>query len=113
MLPYPLQWIKSAQSLLSHLKKYQAKYHKSCFSKYNAQKLSRNKEDFETSSQSLANSRGKRKRTSDITVVCVFCGQKEKDLSKMSKKEKVTHRLHAAGELYTTVSNPNKSTLKI
>ena len=40
-------------------------------------------------------------------VECIFCGEKERDLSKMSKKEKQSQKLHAAGEYHTSFQSPN------
>ena len=54
-------------------------------------------------SQKVERSRAKRKLSTETVapVECVFCGEKERDLSKMSKKQKQSQKLHAAGEYHT------------
>ena len=48
----------------------------------------KNKRSSEGGSQKVERSRAKRKSSTETVapVECVYCGQKEKDLSKMSKK---------------------------
>ena len=48
----------------------------------------KNKRSSERGSQNVERSRAKRKSSTETVapVECVYCGQKEKDLSKMSKK---------------------------
>ena len=54
-------------------------------------------------SQKVERSRAKRKLSTETVapVECVFCGEKERDLSKMSKKQKQSQKLHAVGEYHT------------
>ena len=73
-----------------------AKYHKTCFHKY----YMKNKCFSEGSSQKVEHSRAKLKSPA-VTVgpaECVFCREEERDLAKMSKKQKQSQRLHIAGE---------------
>ena len=102
-LPTTLLWIKTSFSpcfLLSTLKDNNAKYHHNCASNYNDQKVQRliDRISKQKSVNSLENSspgssgvltRPKRKSTNDIfPIECVFCEEGEKDLSKLSKKQK-------------------------
>ena len=70
----------------------------------------KNKRSSEGGSQKVEHSRAKRKSSTETVapVECVFCGEKERDLSKMSKnpqktKQKQSQKSHAAGEYHTQV----------
>ena len=96
-LHVPLHWIQSTHSIESLeflLTEKQAKYYKTCFHKYYMKKVG---------SQKVERRRAKRKLSTETVapVECVFCGEKERDLSKMSKKQKQSQKLHAAGEYHT------------
>ena len=53
-------------------------------------------------------SRPKRKSTESVfPIECLFCEKEEGDLSKMSKKQRQSNKLHAAGEYHTSLQNPN------
>ena len=45
-------------------------------------------------------------------VECIFCGEKEEDLSKMSKKQKQSQKQHALGEYHTRFQSPNVQHVK-
>ena len=66
-------------------------------------KVLHEKETFSQKSFSgLATTRVNWKPTDNAVLLeCVFCACQEKDLSKMSKKQKQSHKLHAAGEYHT------------
>ena len=108
-LSYPLNWINASytwESLSKLLKEKNAKYHKTCYSRYNAQKLARLR-DGSNDKNSLACSKSKRKISVSSAPECAFCGQAEKKLSKMTPKVKKLHRLHAAGELHSSHNKTN------
>ena len=74
----------------------------------------KNKRSSERGSQNVERSRAKRKSSTETVapVECVYCGEKEKDLSKMSKKktpkkQKQSQKLHEAGEYHTSFQSPN------
>ena len=84
----PLHWIQSTHSIETLellLTEKRAKYHKTCFHKC----YMKNKRSSERGSQNVERSRAKRKSSTEAVapVECVYCGEKEKDLSKMSKKK--------------------------
>ena len=60
----------------------------------------KNKRSSESDSQKVQHSRAKRKSSTEtvVPVECVFCGEKEKDLSETLKKQKQSQKLHAGGE---------------
>ena len=60
-------------------------------------------------SQKVERRRAKRKLLTETVapVECVFCGEKERDLLKMSKKQKQSQKLHATGEYHTRFQCPN------
>ena len=63
----------------------------------------------EGSSQKVEHSRAKLKSPA-VTVgpaEYVFCREEERDLAKMSKKQKQSQRLHIAGEYHTSFQSPN------
>ena len=65
----------------------------------------------EESFSGLATTRVKQKSADNKALLqCVFCGNHEKDLSKMSKKQKPSHKLYATGEYHTTLKSPNINT---
>ena len=111
-LPHPLEWIEisfSADFLNNLLCEHSAKYHKTCYSRYNAQKLKR-KASEEQNLSTLATSKSKRKSSTEhqkSIPECAFCGENEKDLSKMTPEGKRVHRLHAAGELHSSSNKAN------
>ena len=70
----------------------------------------KNKRSSEGGSQKVERSKAKRKSSTETVapVECIFCGEKEKYLSKMSKKKKKqSQKLHAAGEYHTRFQSPN------
>ena len=75
-----LLYIESLELLLTEKR---AKYHKTCFHKYYMKK----KHSSEGGFQKVERSRAQRKSSTETVapVECVFCGEKERDLSKMSK----------------------------
>ena len=77
-----------------------AKYGKTWFHKF----YMKNKRSSEEGSQKVEH-RAKRKSSTETVapVECVFCGEKERDLSKMSKKQK----LQKAGKYHTSFQSPN------
>ena len=60
-------------------------------------------------SQKVENNRAKCKSLTETAapVESVFCGEKEKDLSKMLKKQKQSQKLRAAREYHTSFESPN------
>ena len=60
-------------------------------------------------SQKVERRRAKRNLSTETVapVECVFCGEKERDLLKMSKKQKQSQKLHATGEYHTRFQCPN------
>ena len=58
-------------------------------------------------SQKVEHRRTKGKSSTLAPVECIFCGEKERNLSKMSKKQKQSQKLHAAGEYHTSFQSPN------
>ena len=76
-----------------------AKYHKTCFHKY----YTKNKHSDETGSQKLEHSRttGESSTETVALIECVFCGERERDLPKMSRKQKQSLTLHTAGEYHS------------
>ena len=69
----------------------------------------KNKRSSEGGSQKVEHSSTKRKSSAETVAPaeCVFCGEKERDLSEMSKKQKQSQKLHAAGEYHTIFQCPN------
>ena len=69
----------------------------------------KNKRSSEGNSQKVERSRVKLRSSTETAapVECVFCGEKERDLSKMSKKQKQSQKLHATGEYHTRFQCPN------
>ena len=69
----------------------------------------KNKRSSEGGSQKVERSRAKRKSSTETLAPseCVFCGEKERDMSKMSKKQKKSQKLHAAREYRTSFQSPN------
>ena len=67
------------------------------------------KRSSEGGSRKVENSRAKRKPSTETVapVGCVFCREKERDLSKMSKKQKQSQKLCVAGEYHTGFQSPN------
>ena len=61
----------------------------------------KNKRSSERGFQKVERSRAQLKSSTETVapVECVFCGEKEKDLSKMPKKQKQSQKLHAAGKM--------------
>ena len=59
-----------------------------------------NKRSSEEGSQKTEHSRAERISLTETPAPteCVFCGEKERDLPKMSQKQKHSQKLHAAGE---------------
>ena len=69
----------------------------------------KNKRSSEGGSQKVEHSRAKRKSSTETVAPaeCVFCGEKDRDLSKCQKKQKQSQKLHAAGEYHTSFQTPN------
>ena len=69
----------------------------------------KNKRSGKGDSQKVEHRRTKRKSSTETVapVECVFCGEKERNLSKMSKRQKQSQKLHAAGEYHTSFQSPN------
>ena len=69
----------------------------------------KNKRSSERGSQKLEHSRAKRKSLTETLVPrkCIFSGEKERDLPKMSEKEKQSLKLYAAGEYHTSFQSPD------
>ena len=85
----PQHWIQSThfiESLELLLTEKRARYHKTCFHKY----CMKNKRSSEGGSQKVERSRAKRKSSTETVapVEYIFCQEKERDLSKIYKKEK-------------------------
>ena len=87
-----LLWIHgfSSTSLLSLFNEKSAQYHHNCFSKSNDNKFERllnsRKRSTEHRDSSSDSSCPKRRSDADLlSIECVFCGEQEKDLRKMSK----------------------------
>ena len=73
-LSYPLNWINASytwESLSKLLKEKNAKYHKTCYSRYNAQKLARLR-DGSNDKNSLACSKSTRKISVSSAPVCLL-----------------------------------------
>ena len=66
----------------------------------------KNKRSSEGGSQKVEHSRAKRKSSTETVAPaeCVFCGEKERGLS---KKQKQSQKLNAAGEYHTSFQSPN------
>ena len=60
-------------------------------------------------SQQLEHSRATCKSSTETVALieCVFCGEKEIYLPKMSKKQKQSLKLHTAEEYHTSFQSPN------
>ena len=60
----------------------------------------KNKHSSKRGSQKLEHSRATCKSSTETVALieCIFCGEKGRDLPKMSKKQKQSLKLHAAGE---------------
>ena len=88
----PLLWIQpsfTSDVLFSLLKTNSAHYHHNCTSRYNQQKIDRLNARASKESDEAQDTRSKRKSGSEARLIeCVFCGEKEKDLSKRTKDEK-------------------------
>ena len=69
----------------------------------------KSKRSCEGGSKNVEHSRTKRKSSTETVgpVECVFCGEKEMDLSEMSKKQKQSQKLQAAMEYHTSFQSPN------
>ena len=72
----------------------------------------KNKRSSERGSQKSDCSRAKHKSSTETVapVECIYCGEKESDLSKLSKKtkkQKQSQKLHEAGEYHTSFQSPN------
>ena len=74
----------------------------------------KNKLSREGGSQKVERSRAERKSSTETvaSVECVFCGEKVRDLSKISKKQKQSQKLHAAGEYHTSFQSANVQHVK-
>ena len=68
----------------------------------------KNKHSSKGGSQKAEHSRAKRKSSTETVapVEYVFCGEKERDLSKISKKQKQSKKLHAAWEYHRSFQSP-------
>ena len=64
----------------------------------------KNKRSSESGFQKEEHSRATRKSSTEIVapLECVFCGEKERDLPKMSKRQKQSQKLNAAGEYHAS-----------
>ena len=82
-----------------------AKYRKTSFHKYYIE----NKSSSERGSQKLEHGRATRKSSTETVALieCVFCGEKERDLPKMSKKQKQSLKLHAQWGYHTSFNGTN------
>ena len=69
----------------------------------------KNKHSSKRGSQKLEHSRATCKSSTETVALieCVFCGEKGRDLPKMSKKQKQSLKLHAAGEYHTSFQSSN------
>ena len=95
------------EHLLSILNSKNAHYHHNCASSYNEKKLKRYEKN-DADSDGLHTTRSKRKTSTDLfPVQCIFCDEKEKDTSKMSKEQKKSHQLHAAGQFHSSSKKSN------
>ena len=79
--------------------------HKTCFHQY----YIKNKCLSKGGSQKVEHSRAKHKSSPETVAPaeCVFCGEKERDLSKMSKKQKQSQNLHGAVEYDASFHSPD------